>query len=334
MTKINSEDTVKNLRDFCSRFGLPKKIISDNGKQLVSEEFGNFCKMNKIKHVTSAPYHSSCNGAAENAVKSFKRGLSKALSDPKNDKVRKGTLICRYLLAYRTTPHCFTGESLAKLVFKREIRTRFDLIKENYIGQNIERQKRNYTGKRNVVLELGDKVWIRDYRVQNKTLWAKGEIIECLGSRNYICRVVGEGLMWKRHIDQLRKAESFFDVEEGSNVNRPVVEIDTGNLTVPNRTVNKQNTISDLGVNVKDYNEDKENEVIVIRENESTVDLQNKEMSPLTNDKPEEILTENSVKTETNKDKNRAVSQTKQKMTYNVNERPKRVIKKPDRLDL
>ena len=54
MTKINSEDTVKNLRDFCSRFGLPKKIISHNGKQLVSEEFENFCKMNNIKHVTSA----------------------------------------------------------------------------------------------------------------------------------------------------------------------------------------------------------------------------------------------------------------------------------------
>ena len=133
--------------------------------------------------------------------------------------------------------------------------------------------------------------------------------------------------MWKRHIDQLRKAESFFDVEEGSNVNRPVVEIDTDNPNVPNLTVNKQNTISDLGVNVKDDNEDKENEVIVIRENESTVDLQNKEMSPLANDKPEEILTENPVKTE-------AVSPTKQKMTYNVNERPKRVIKKPDRLDL
>ena len=69
MSKINSEDTVNNLRDFCSRFGLTKKIVSDNGRQLVSEEFENVCKMNKIKHVTSAPYHPTSNGAAEDAVK-------------------------------------------------------------------------------------------------------------------------------------------------------------------------------------------------------------------------------------------------------------------------
>ena len=64
-------------------------------------------------------------------------GLSKALSDPKNAKFKMGILICRYLLVYCTTHHCFTGESPAKLMFKREIRTRYDFIKKNYIQLNV-----------------------------------------------------------------------------------------------------------------------------------------------------------------------------------------------------
>lgn len=69
MTKIDSASTIDKLRNYCARFGLPKKIVSDNGRQLVSEEFEQFCQANRIKHVTTAPYHLSSTGAAENSVK-------------------------------------------------------------------------------------------------------------------------------------------------------------------------------------------------------------------------------------------------------------------------
>lgn len=194
MNKIDSENTVSKLRDYCARYGLPRKIISDNGRQLVSDTFENFCKMNKIKHVTSAPYHPATNGAAENAVKSLKRGLNKAMNDPKNVKETMETIVARYLFAYRNTPHSVTGESPAKLMFNRKLRTRLDMLKENYRDKNIERQIENYPGKRRIEFVIGDLVWVKDYGDQNKETWVKAEVIECLGYRNYLCKLIREPL--------------------------------------------------------------------------------------------------------------------------------------------
>ena len=49
-------------------------MVTDN---VVSEEFQTFCRVNGIKHITSAPYHPSTNGLAERAIQSFKQGLKK-----------------------------------------------------------------------------------------------------------------------------------------------------------------------------------------------------------------------------------------------------------------
>ena len=68
-----------------------------------------------------APWHAPSNSAADNAVKSFKFWLKKALLDPKYDKVSTETIISRYLFAYRNRPHCcYTGESPAKRMFGRQ----------------------------------------------------------------------------------------------------------------------------------------------------------------------------------------------------------------------
>lgn len=71
------------MREIFGRFGLPNKIISDNGPQFRASEFIEFCKQNRIVFYTSPPFHPATNGAAENAVKSFKRGIQKALKDKK-----------------------------------------------------------------------------------------------------------------------------------------------------------------------------------------------------------------------------------------------------------
>ena len=58
--------------EWFARFGLPDVIISDNGRQFISDALLTFCKKNGIDVRTSSPYHPATNGAAENAVKSFK----------------------------------------------------------------------------------------------------------------------------------------------------------------------------------------------------------------------------------------------------------------------
>ncbi len=60
------------LRLISVRFGLPQLLVSDNGPQLVSEEFEVFMKANEIQHIQSAPYHPSTNGLAERFVQTMK----------------------------------------------------------------------------------------------------------------------------------------------------------------------------------------------------------------------------------------------------------------------
>lgn len=79
INSITTEVSIKTLRSTFARFGLPKILVSDNGRQLVSNEFETFLKMNKIEHITTPPFNPASNGAAENAVKTFKRALKAAL---------------------------------------------------------------------------------------------------------------------------------------------------------------------------------------------------------------------------------------------------------------
>ena len=70
-----SFDTIEKLRMLFSSFGLPHKIVSDNGSVFTSQEFQDFMKSNGIIYVI--PYQPSSNGLAERAVQIFKRGLER-----------------------------------------------------------------------------------------------------------------------------------------------------------------------------------------------------------------------------------------------------------------
>ena len=120
MGRTDSESTIEKLRECFARFGLPRTIFSDNGQQFTSAEFAKFCKNNGITHKTSAPYHLSTNGLAENLVSgSFKKNITRALKDGRNKTVSLSTLISRYLASYRNVPHSSTGETPAKRMFGR-----------------------------------------------------------------------------------------------------------------------------------------------------------------------------------------------------------------------
>ena len=76
-----SEITIEHLRRTFSTHGIPDTIVSDNVSWCTSNEFIQFCKMNGIKQITSAPYHPSTNGMAERAVRTVKEGLKRLTCD-------------------------------------------------------------------------------------------------------------------------------------------------------------------------------------------------------------------------------------------------------------
>ena len=77
MSSITSSVTIEKLQSIFSVHGLPKVIVTDNGRSFVSDEFESFCSSNGIKHLTSSPYHPTTNGLAERGVQTFKHGVKR-----------------------------------------------------------------------------------------------------------------------------------------------------------------------------------------------------------------------------------------------------------------
>lgn len=124
MTATTAGNTVAKLKEIFSRFGVPRKLVSDNGPPFTSDEFLNFLVKNGVKHVTSAPYHPASNGEAENAVRTVKRALKKA----NLEKISLHAFLQNFLIDYRNSTHSTTGESPAMLMFGRPIRSRLHLV--------------------------------------------------------------------------------------------------------------------------------------------------------------------------------------------------------------
>ena len=100
--------------------GLPEKVVTDNGVNLVSEEFENFLATHAIKRSKIAPYWPQANAAVER----FNRTIEKAIHTAHAEGKDWCTDIYTFLLNYRATPHATTGVSPALLHLGREIRTK------------------------------------------------------------------------------------------------------------------------------------------------------------------------------------------------------------------
>jgi len=265
MKIMNSKSVIEALREIFARFGLPNKVVSDNGPQFRSDEFINFCRNNSIKFVTSPPYHPATNGAAENAVRSLKSGILKATMDNSNKNVSINTLIQRYLLTYRVTPHWITKEAPSFLMFGRKVKTRLDYLK-NSVENKVKRE--DIQRFRKLYLKVGDQVYARDYSDPNKKRWEKGIVEEVLGKRIYVIKLENKNVVWRRHVDQLLKVgetnkENISTEEKEKGVEQNIMAKE-GNIKLDERQINiEDNSITKLGSDkLKECEVGKEEEIV------------------------------------------------------------------------
>ena len=202
LTSTTASKTIDVLREIFSRNGLPEQIVSDNGPQFVSEEFGRFMKENAIKHIRISPYHPASNGAAERLVQTFKQ----AMRAMESQQVPLQQTLSNFLLMYRSTPHSTTGETPSKLFLGRQLRTRFDLLLPDVgirVRERQAAQKQQHDSKaRSREIPVGSSVTVKDFR--NPSVWKSGVVVQRTGPLSYRVRL-DSGQVWRKHVDHLRQ---------------------------------------------------------------------------------------------------------------------------------
>ncbi|XP_059048702.1 uncharacterized protein K02A2.6-like [Achroia grisella] len=194
---------IAKLSELFARWGIPKQIVSDNGPPFSSYDFEAFTKSLGIIHLHTAPYHPASNGAAENAVRTIKRVIKKALRDGTDINLS----INFFLLHYRNIAHCTTGECPASLMLGRRLRTKLDVLRPN-LENKLSQARQRKQQREGVALEIerklkpGDEIWLRQYSGAHK--WLPGTVTERLGTTDYkVCDTSGRES--HRHIDQLKR---------------------------------------------------------------------------------------------------------------------------------
>lgn len=192
----STEFCIKSMLYLFARFGIPDKVVSDNGTQFTSEKFEEFLKSHGIQHSLTATYYPATNGAAENAVKTIKNALKSA--EFSNNMSNIDQILCRFLTDYRNSEHCTTKVSPASAVLNYKPKIKLDLIlpPAAKMGSHFDEADKSTRS-----FEKDDDVMIRNYR--GKWPWKKATILKKLGPRMYRCKLENN-IVLKRHINQIR----------------------------------------------------------------------------------------------------------------------------------
>uniref|UniRef100_A0A8C4NG03 Gypsy retrotransposon integrase-like protein 1 n=1 Tax=Eptatretus burgeri TaxID=7764 RepID=A0A8C4NG03_EPTBU len=194
MSTSTSAATIENLRVMFTTHGLDDVLVSDNGSCFTCQEFQEFMRLNGIKHVRSAPFKLASNGQVDRAVQIIKQGLRRVTQGALQ------TCLSRVLLGYRSRPHTVTGVSPAKLLMKRELKTRLSLVHPD-ISEAVDnkRQGQKYDHDCMVALHdfaVNDPVYVLNHGLGVK--WLPGVFTSKEGTRVFCVKLKDGHTLRKR----------------------------------------------------------------------------------------------------------------------------------------
>ncbi|MPC29412.1 uncharacterized protein E2C01_022643 [Portunus trituberculatus] len=123
---IKARGIIKALLDFCSKYGLPKEIQTDQGSNFMSNIFQQALSQIGVTHIRSSAYHPESQGALERYHNTLKNMLRKYCQEHTKDWDRGLPLL---LFATREVPQESLGFSANELVFAHTIRGPLSLLK-------------------------------------------------------------------------------------------------------------------------------------------------------------------------------------------------------------
>ncbi|XP_065064039.1 uncharacterized protein K02A2.6-like [Rhopilema esculentum] len=141
---INTKTVIKALDKIFSMFGYVHKLVADNGKQFISDEFKQYLKQHGIKLRNVTPYSPWVNGEVERFNRSLKKANQCAHAEGKDWREE----LNKFLLLYRTTPHATTGQCPATVFFGRGIKNDIpEYAKDGSQDTELDRKDREKKGK-------------------------------------------------------------------------------------------------------------------------------------------------------------------------------------------
>ena len=104
-------------RNIICRYGIPRMLVSDNGKQFDNSAFRDFCSELRIKNHYSSPTHPQANGQVEVTNRSLLKIIKTQLEGAKGIWLKE---LPSVLWAYRTIVRTTTGETPFRLTYGSE----------------------------------------------------------------------------------------------------------------------------------------------------------------------------------------------------------------------
>ena len=104
-------------KNIICRFGLPRVLVADHGKQFDCDAFRDFCARMNIRLSLASVSYPQANGQAESSNKTILNGLKTRIERAKGAWVDE---LPSVLWAYRTTSRVSTGETPFSLAFGTE----------------------------------------------------------------------------------------------------------------------------------------------------------------------------------------------------------------------
>ncbi|XP_030760720.1 uncharacterized protein K02A2.6-like [Sitophilus oryzae] len=207
---------IRCLDKLFSRFGIPKSIRADNGRQFVSQEFKDYCDQNNIKLIHTPPYWPQANGEVEN----MNRSILKRLQICHNNKQDYKAEIQKFIMMYNVTPHGTTDKSPSELLFQRRIRDKIPSIVDIMgntsmrkhkmqiwrIRKKGKRREDESRGAKQDYIRTGDKVVIqniiRPHKLTSRFNSVEYDVIERNGNELIL---FGDGKTIRRHVAHVKK---------------------------------------------------------------------------------------------------------------------------------
>lgn len=131
---------IKAIVKFCTTFGLPRYIQSDQGSNFMSKVFAKVMRQLNVKHQVSSAYHPQSQGAIERFHQTLKSMLRTFCVERECDWDEEIPLL---LFGVRNTTQVSLGFSPPELIFGHSVRGPLKVLQEQILGVKCSSQLNN-----------------------------------------------------------------------------------------------------------------------------------------------------------------------------------------------